>query len=90
MAIDRNRTDNELTITLKISRLTMEEYIQESFRDRNGFKFKDHEQWWHTMDILHEAMEDYWARNFEKGALENILARIEATKRLKDKMWNIS
>jgi hypothetical protein len=77
MTIDCNRTDNELTITLKVSRLTMEEYIQESFRDRNGFKFKDHEQWWHTMGILHEAMEDYWARNFEKGALENILERIE-------------
>ena len=77
MTIDCNRTDNEFAIALSISRLTMEEYVQESFRDRTGFKFKDHEQWWHTMEILREAMEDYWARNFEKGALENILERIE-------------
>ena len=78
MTIDCNRTDNELTITLKLSKKTMEEYIQESFRGRNGFNFKDDGQWWYTMEILHEAMEEYWARNFEKGALENMLERIEA------------
>ena len=78
MTIHFNRTDKELTITLKLSRQTMEEYVQESFGDRDGFKFKNKEQWWHTMEILHEAMEEYWARNFEKGALENILERIEA------------
>ena len=77
MTIDQTKTDNELTITLKISRQTMEEYIQESFKDRTGFSFKDDEQWWHTMELLHEAMEDYWARNFEKEALENMLEMIE-------------
>ena len=78
MTIDRTKTDNELTITLKISRQTMEEYIQESFKDRQGFRFEDDEKWWHSMELLHEAMADYWARNFEKGALGNILERIEA------------
>ena len=78
MTIHCDRTDKELTITLKLSRQTMEEYVQESFRDRNCFKFKDDGQWWHTMEILHEAMEEYWARNYEKGALQNILERIEA------------
>ena len=77
MTIDQTKTDNELTITLKISRQTMEEYIQESFKDRAGFRFKDDEQRWHTMELLHEAMEDYWARNFEKEALENMLEMIE-------------
>ena len=77
MTIDRTKTDNELTITLKISRQTMEEYIQESFKDRQGFRFEDNEKWWHIMELLHEAMEDYWARNFEKEALENMLDMIE-------------
>ena len=77
MTIHFNRTDKELTITLKLSRQTMEEYVQESFKDRQGFRFKDDEQWWHTMELLHEAMEDYWARNFEKEALENMLEMIE-------------
>jgi hypothetical protein len=77
MSIDQTKTDNELTITLKISRQTMEEYIQESFKDRQGFRFEDNEKWWHTMELLHEAMEDYWARNFEKEALENMLEMIE-------------
>ena len=77
MAIDQTKTDNELTITLKISRQTMEEYIQESFKDRQGFRFEDNEKWWHIMELLQEAMEDYWARNFEKEALENMLEMIE-------------
>ena len=77
MTIDQTKTDNELTITLKISRQTMEEYIQESFMDRKGFRFEDDETWWHTMGLLHEAMEDYWARNSETGALENMLEIIE-------------
>ena len=78
MTIHCDRTDKELTITLKLSRQTMEEYVQESFRDRNCFKFKDDGQWWHTMEILHEAMEDYWASQFEKGAMESMLERIQA------------
>ena len=78
MTIDQTKTDNELTITLNISRQTMEECIQESFKDRQGFRFEDNEKWWHTMELLHEATEDYWTRNFEKGALENMLERIEA------------
>ena len=78
MTINNQKTDKELLITLRISRETLEEYIQESLRKRQGFKFKDDEQWWHTMEILYEAMEDYWARNFEKGALENLLERVEA------------
>ena len=78
MTINNPKTDNELLITLRISRETMEEYIQESLRKRQGVKFKGDDQWWHTMEILYEAMEDYWARNFEKGALENLLERVEA------------
>jgi hypothetical protein len=78
MTINNQKTDKELLITLRISRETLEEYIQESLRKRQGFKFKDDEQWWHTMEILYEAMEDYWARNFETGALENLLERVEA------------
>ena len=77
MAITNQKTDKELVITLRISRQTMEEYIQESFKDRQGFRFEDNEKWWHTMELLHEAMEDYWARNFEKEALENMLEMIE-------------
>ena len=77
MTINNQKTDNELLITLRISRETLEEYIQESLRKRQGFKLKDDDQWWHTMEILYEAMEDYWARNFEKEALENMLEMIE-------------
>ena len=67
MTIDYNKTDNEVTITLKLSKKTMEEYIQESFRGRSGFKFKDDGQWWCIMEILHEAMEDYWAMEGSSG-----------------------
>jgi len=77
MTITNQKTDKELVITLRISRETMEEYIQESFKDRQGFRFEDDEKWWHSMELLHEAMEDYWARNFEKEALENMLEMIE-------------
>ena len=77
MTITNQKTDKELVITLRISREKMEEYIQESFKDRQGFRFEDNEKWWHTMELLHEAMEDYWARNFEKEALENMLEMIE-------------
>ena len=62
MTINNQKTDNELLITLRISRETMEDYIQESFAKRQGSKFKDDEHWWHTMEILYEAMEDYWAK----------------------------
>ena len=77
MTITNQKTDKELVITLRISRETMEEYIQESFKDRQGFRFEDDEKRWHTMELLHEAMEDYWARNFEKEALEKMLEMIE-------------
>ena len=40
MTITNQKTDKELVITLRISRETMEEYIQESFKDRKALGLK--------------------------------------------------